>query len=117
MSCAVVECYRAWCGPTAATLPFRQLRSTYLLERKRLHLMNVCTDEMAPFGGERLKSVGTSARPHYLIFCNGEWLQTIEGINVDALERIVAAHLPAGEVQDDGQGNDYDSASDAGNEP
>jgi len=92
----IVEVYRSWCGPTMATMPFRRLKMEYVDEKKRLLLLNVCADDMGSYGN--LKAYQATCKPHFLVYLNGEKLETVEGVSEWKLMELVAKHLPPGEV-------------------
>ncbi|KAJ1617069.1 hypothetical protein T492DRAFT_1152100 [Pavlovales sp. CCMP2436] len=91
----VVEIYAMWCGPTEAIhSTLKKLNVDYMGRRLKFFLVSA---EIA----DSLEKYRLSSRPTFMLFKNGELLETIDGVNTPLLKKYIADHLADGIIDVD----------------
>ena len=101
----VVEVFSKWCGPSEAIVStLKRLALDY--QGRKVKFLQIEADEDIPEVARFCKI----SRPHFLLFVNGEQLETVEGINAPMLEKFIHDTIPEGilDIEDDGGAGDDD---------
>jgi len=92
----VVEAYEKWCGPTDAILSTVKTMVQDTYEGRKIKFFSACIEDLeVEEGGVMTKFLGTT-KPHFLVFKNGDLVETIDGVNAPALKKAIADHIPEG---------------------
>merc|ERR1711907_503716 len=92
----VVEVFGKWCGPSEAIITTLK-RIQLDMPNRKLKFVQIEAVEDIP----EISKYTTTSRPHFLFFKNGEFLETVEGVNAPLIEKFINDFMPEGVIETD----------------